>query len=433
MPVEAQFQPGSKHLIIALLNAIKDFLPTNAANFIFSPRGISLRFASGRNTESRAVVACHIDADPFHRPFAFARNVKGAAGRRRSSASSIAPSEHSEEATAAGGTPGRDSQSGGFLPPPPPVAGSGYGALAKYVCTREAVFVGFNPRLMMDQLRLVDEDDKITLRAEENEEGTVLLYEMYIESQDFTRKILYEVDAIPLIDRFVPLPDINYNVICQIQSGEFQRVITALHDTSDKISIVANKNSITFLSSGADGTLQVGLVQKPSAASEKHPRFKVLSYIAPTKHVVDARILRGFVLATPLSQHVILHLPAPPGTPSDSTPPPSLSSGHSRSAAIPSPIRITYEIEVVNMAAAGGVGIQLASSYRSPTGVSISSPVGAQQSQQVQLSPKAAAETPDSESAPSSMKPIGPPPGLSLPPKVVGQLHYFLMPELGSA
>ncbi|KAJ1532468.1 hypothetical protein HK096_006605, partial [Nowakowskiella sp. JEL0078] len=145
-----------------------------------------------------------------------------------------------------------------------------------------------------------------------------------------TRKCLYEVDAIPLIDRFVPLPDIQYSIVCQIQTNEFTRIVNALHGTSDKIVIIANKNSITFCASGSDGTLQVGLVQKPSP-SEK-ARFKVLSFQNPVKHVVDSRLLKGFTQASPLSSHVLLFLPP---TPSPARP--------------AAPLRVTFEITVVEL------------------------------------------------------------------------------------
>src|SRR4051794_21187054 len=85
------------------------------------------------------------------------------------------------------------------------------------------------------------------------------------------------------------------------------------------------------MGTGADRTLQVGLVQKPAALGEtvstrmrahtnshithrsstgvqQIPRFKVLSYHQQTRQTFDARYLRGFSLATPLSPSVVLHL-----------------------------------------------------------------------------------------------------------------------------
>ncbi|KAJ3287118.1 hypothetical protein HK104_008743 [Borealophlyctis nickersoniae] len=182
------------------------------------------------------------------------------------------------------------------------------GAFQKYDCKRGNITVGLNPRALVQQLMLVDDEDKITIRADESEGGIVLLYELYFESPDLGKKCLYEMDAIPRIDRLGPLPRTKYQIVCQIAADEFARIIGALADVSDKIVISANKNSMTFMATGSDGTLQVGLVQKPAALGETTPRFKVLSFHHTVRQTFDSRYLRGFTLATPLSPSVVLHL-----------------------------------------------------------------------------------------------------------------------------
>ncbi|KAJ1551565.1 hypothetical protein HK096_008203, partial [Nowakowskiella sp. JEL0078] len=193
MPVEVQFQPGSQPLLTTLLTSIKDFLPTNAANLIFTPRGLALRFASGRNTDSRVVVACHLDAEANHRPFTFTRNSPG---RRRSSVGTVQAIRDFEDARSEGGESAMSmpeskadrekvlatANGNGNVNDVAATQGM-YGIIGKYVCQKEAVLVGFNPVLMIEQLKLVDEDDSITIRAEEAEDGSVQIYEMYIESQ----------------------------------------------------------------------------------------------------------------------------------------------------------------------------------------------------------------------------------------------------------
>ncbi|RKO93061.1 hypothetical protein BDK51DRAFT_31756 [Blyttiomyces helicus] len=177
-----------------------------------------------------------------------------------------------------------------------------------FSCGKPLVVIGINPRTLVNQLMLCGEDDFISLRAEESENSTVLLYELYFESRDLGRKCLYELDAIPRVERPCPVPRSDYQVICQIASIEFARIVGALGDTSGAISITATRTSITFCATGTDSTLQVGLVQKPLGPSETVPRFKVLSYNQPVTQSFDSRYLRGFTLATPLSPSVILHL-----------------------------------------------------------------------------------------------------------------------------
>ncbi|KAJ1568893.1 hypothetical protein HK096_004934, partial [Nowakowskiella sp. JEL0078] len=123
--------------------------------------------------------------------------------------------------------------------------------------------------------------------------------------------------------------------------------------------IIANKNSITFCASGSDGTLQVGLVQKPTPTEKT--RFKVLSFQSPVKHVVDSRLLKGFTQASPLSSHILLFLPP---TPSPARP--------------AAPLRVTFEIAVVELP---GGSVVLSSEFDplkhmpSPKPVALSTPV----------------------------------------------------------
>jgi len=120
---------------------------------------------------------------------------------------------------------------------------------------------------------------------------------------------LYELDSSPLLERPHVLPNINAVSVIKILASEFARICFALHDINGKgraiinhfiyeigylkvlcmymfiyqkekrhskqlrivilciiiVTVQVNKSSITFLSTGSQGTLQVGLVQKPSS------------------------------------------------------------------------------------------------------------------------------------------------------------------------
>lgn len=53
---------------------------------------------------------------------------------------------------------------------------------SKYECRRPQVTIGLNPRLLAQQLMLVDDEDTVTIRAEMGDAGVVMLYELYFES-----------------------------------------------------------------------------------------------------------------------------------------------------------------------------------------------------------------------------------------------------------
>ncbi|KAJ3038363.1 hypothetical protein HDV00_000784 [Rhizophlyctis rosea] len=303
--VDVTFRPGAKTLLLSLFSAIKDFNPTHSINLVFTPRGLAVRFAA-HPTDDRAVVAFQLDAGDAQ------------ADTRSEASSATGPAPSSPIVAAPPGFPvsGMAGAPAGITPLDTTRRTSVESshrrtdsiAFQSYECRKSSVTIGINPKAFVQQLMLVDDEDRITIRAEESDNGHVLLYELYFESPDLGKKCLYELDAIPRVDRLGPLPRTKYAIVVQIASEEFARIVAALADTSDKVTIQANKNSITFLGTGADRTLQVGLVQKPAALGETIPRFKVLSYHATTRQTFDARYLRGFSLATPLSPSVVLHL-----------------------------------------------------------------------------------------------------------------------------
>ncbi|KAJ3035176.1 hypothetical protein HK097_004272, partial [Rhizophlyctis rosea] len=332
--VDVTFRPGGKTLLLSIFSAIKDFNPTHSINLVFTPRGLAVRFAA-HPTDDRAVVAFQLDAGD------------ASADTRSEASSTTGPGPSSPLVSGLVGAPPpgltpldtsrshrrTDSvDSSLHIPPSSPrpasitsvtsvapnlsaitntpasTTATWVGAFQSYECRKSSVTIGINPKAFVQQLMLVDDEDRISIRAEDNENGVVMLYELYFESPDLGKKCLYELDAIPRADRLGPLPRTKYAIVVQIASEEFARIVAALAETSDKVAVQANKNSITFMGTGADRTLQVGLVQKPAALGETIPRFKVLSYHAQTRQTFDARYLRGFSLATPLSPSVVLHL-----------------------------------------------------------------------------------------------------------------------------
>ncbi|KNC96861.1 uncharacterized protein SPPG_07693 [Spizellomyces punctatus DAOM BR117] len=416
MDLEVTFRPGGKHILSALLASVKDFSPNPSVNFVFTSRGLSVRFAA-HPTDDKAVVSFTLDAPvqegetvedepaspgssvaseggawrrdssgsvPADGPNLWGAGTGGSSGggtwdssRRVSGGNAAnnpagtigsgfpsawgqskwdAPRRASGGSTvSAGGGAGwgagtRLSGSSTSLAAPsnglslnisrPPSAASissvssragsevdadtvtpksiwphiahagvsGWTSpFSTYHLRKPQVAIGLNPRVLLQQLILLDDEDSLTIRADVGEAGVVMLYELYFESSDGGKKCMYEMDAMPRLDRLGPLPRPRYHHICQIASQEFAKIFGALGDTSDKVIISAKKSSITFCSSGAEGTLQVGLAQRPLPNGEPNPRFKVHCHSASLRQTFDSRYLRGFTLATPLSPSVVLY------------------------------------------------------------------------------------------------------------------------------
>ncbi|KAJ3114890.1 hypothetical protein HDU96_001508 [Phlyctochytrium bullatum] len=429
MEVDATFKNGSKRLLIALLNAVKDFNKPNSLSLRFSSRGINARFACGPPMHPlQSIISFVLDNDepaidgaatPATGDNASAEGslplppglvtpstspTPGATPSSGTNGSSLAPPAPNKERSLS------FSSASGFSGPAALSPGAKTGtAFAEFVCKSETV-ITVHPRTLCHQLELVDDSDQITIRGDKTEKGDVPIYELYFESTDHGRKVLYEMDAVPRVEPIPPVVTLpKYTFVVQIEAEEFRRTIAALHETSEKVLITGTKNSITFCATGPIGTLQVGLVQKPTPPN-KIPRFRVLQFNSPIRLTFDSRFLRGFTIATPLSTYVTLSFGSPQ-----------------------TPLKVTYPVEVDAMADGN---VRLASlSPVLPTPVT-SPATGAPPAETPRAeSPahedaKAAAAATLSTPAESPTKPTEAA-GAS-DRVVVGRLEYFLLPERGA-
>ncbi|KAJ3219097.1 hypothetical protein HDU67_002753 [Dinochytrium kinnereticum] len=394
MEVDATFKNGSKRLLIALLNAVKDFNKPNSLSLRFSPRGITARFA------------CGPPMHPLQSIISFALDTSD----DTSEVSTEPDAQTSMPTPSTSPTPGASAKES--VKPVLNVAGAlapGFKsgtAFASFVSEAETV-ITVHPRTLCHQLELVDDSDQITIRGERTEKGDVPIYELYFESTDHGRKVLYEMDAVPRVEPIPPIVSLpKYLFVVQIEAEEFRRTIAALHETSEKVLVTGSKNSITFCSTGPIGTLQVGLVQKATPPN-KIPRFKVLSYVSPIRLTFDSRFLRGFTIATSLSTYVTLSFGSPQ-----------------------TPVKVTYPIELDTLSDGTVRLASLATTHPttgSATAMSQSSTNGLETS----------AGSPDGEGVVEGgvvASPVGSPIKVDngVDRVVAGRLEYFLLPERGA-
>jgi len=119
-----------------------------------------------------------------------------------------------------------------------------YGTFQKYRCDKD-IKVGINTRDLFEYLKLIDDEDDITLRATEGSP----VYELFFESPgttlltpmlfsilkfriDHTRKGLIEIDAVSHLDDKVVMPEPSYDVVVRLGSTEFERIATTLSSCS---------------------------------------------------------------------------------------------------------------------------------------------------------------------------------------------------------
>jgi hypothetical protein len=119
-----------------------------------------------------------------------------------------------------------------------------YGTFQKYRCDKD-IKVGINTRDLFEYLKLINDEDDITLRATEgspvyelffespgNSLKIIEIYVMILTSTDHTRKGLIEIDAVSHLDDKVVMPEPSYDVVVRLGSTEFERIATTLSSCS---------------------------------------------------------------------------------------------------------------------------------------------------------------------------------------------------------
>jgi len=102
------------------------------------------------------------------------------------------------------------------------------------------------------------------------------------------------------------IPDTPYKCIIKMPSGEFQRIVRDLQVLGDTCSIAVSKEGVRFSVSGEMGTGNI--ITRANAAAEKESDQVVIDMEEPVDLNFALRYLNFFTKATPLSNQVILHM-----------------------------------------------------------------------------------------------------------------------------
>ncbi|KAI9342623.1 hypothetical protein BDR26DRAFT_859267 [Obelidium mucronatum] len=315
MEIEGCFAGGSKAVLVAILRALKDLNRSNTLSLRFSEEGgLHSHFSCGPGGDAKAA-------------FASFRLFQGPSD-------SNSQASQSPKSSTSGSYPKQEESQLDRFPPSHPFSFmclessqmaslfSGLSCNPEEVNTNDdglVVTLSVHPKTMFHQMELVDEFDRVSLRSEKAEAGC----ELYFESLDLGRKVLYEMDFVPnkidpIVHRLPSPPPSGYAFVVQIESKEYVRTIAALHDASDRVLITGTKNSIMFESSGPNGTLQVGLSQKYNLPNKPVPRFKILHFASAIRQSFNTRYLLAFAHAVHLGTSVVLSFPPNPIPPQQS-------------------------------------------------------------------------------------------------------------------
>ncbi|KAL7753462.1 hypothetical protein RI367_001237 [Sorochytrium milnesiophthora] len=173
-----------------------------------------------------------------------------------------------------------------------------------YPASANVLTVGLKIALLYNYLQVANEDDSIVMRVEDERGGIARIYELYMENHDKSRKVLYEIDSVPSPDVLSTLPEPVYHAVYKVPAEEFCRICSSLSFISDKVTVLAKEKQVTFMASGQEGTVQIGLAQKLRQNPPAKPPLSVVNFTNSVHQSFDLSYLMKFNAAASLSTYV---------------------------------------------------------------------------------------------------------------------------------
>jgi len=171
-------------------------------------------------------------------------------------------------------------------------------AFEEYKCDRN-VSLGINLESMAKVLKCAGNEDTVTMKAKDDGDSVVFIFESKNKVSDFELKIL-DIDSDTL-----GIPDVEYKSVVKLPAHEFQRICANLSTWGDSVVIATNKDGVRFSVSGELGSGNVQLKQNSEVDSESGVVMEVTDNITLA---FALKKLTAFTKATPLSSAVTLSM-----------------------------------------------------------------------------------------------------------------------------
>merc|ERR1711934_805545 len=169
-----------------------------------------------------------------------------------------------------------------------------------YRCDR-SMSIGMNLASLSKILKCANNDDVITLKAEDDAEVVTFMFESPNQEKisDFELKLM-EIES-----EHLGIPETDYCAEVTMPSGEFQKITRDLQTFGDTATIAASKEGVKFSVSGDMGTGNVTVRQNASVEKEAQTLIELQE---PVSLTFALRYLNFFTKAAPLSESVSLSL-----------------------------------------------------------------------------------------------------------------------------
>lgn len=177
----------------------------------------------------------------------------------------------------------------------------GAAAFDQYRCDRPNA-LGINTANMSKIFKMLNNDDVVTLKAEDEGDALTMLFEGNKKDTiaDFELKLM-DIDYEQL-----GIPDTPYKCSIKMPSREFERIVRDLQVLGDTCTISVGKEGVRFSVSGNIGTGNI--LTRANATAEKDEDQVIIDMDEPVELNFALRYLNFFTKATNLSKHVLISM-----------------------------------------------------------------------------------------------------------------------------
>jgi proliferating cell nuclear antigen len=169
-------------------------------------------------------------------------------------------------------------------------------------CDRN-ISLGINLASMGKVLKCCNNDDIVTLKADDNADSMTFMFEN--QSQD--RISDFELKLMDIDSEHLGIPDTDYKAQIKMPANEFQRICRDLAILGDTVTIAIGKEGVKFSVAGEMGSGNMTLRPNTSVDTKEEEQISV-DFEEPVQLNFALRYLNFFTKATPLSSTVTLSL-----------------------------------------------------------------------------------------------------------------------------
>jgi proliferating cell nuclear antigen len=163
--------------------------------------------------------------------------------------------------------------------------------------------LGINLGSMAKVLKCCNNDDTLTLKADEGNDSMTFMF----ENQNADRISDFELKLMDIDSEHLGIPDTEYKSKVKMPAAEFQRICRDLSILGDTVTIAIGKEGVKFSVSGEMGSGNMTIRQNNSVDTKEEDQVSI-EMEEPVTLNFALRYLNFFTKATPLSSSVTLNL-----------------------------------------------------------------------------------------------------------------------------